>query len=207
MLLFSLGHMSPDYKRVLSLGLSGILDEVKRTALKKKTELSLEFSKNAETVVLAVKDFCERYATEAEKQGKIDMAKALRTVPYAPAYDFYSALQSVWMIHFIASCIVGARDYAFGHFDAVMLPYYEKALEDGATKEELTELLAGFFMKTNEICGRATHNYKLKPTLCQSSKQYINIGGEDTNEFSHVILDAALINNMAEPTITVLLDP
>lgn len=205
--LFSLGHMSPDYKRVLSLGLSGILDEVKKTAEKKDTALARQFAKNAETVVYAVKAFCERYAEEAERCGKREMAKALRTVPFYPAYDFYSALQSVWMIHFIASCVIGARDYAFGHFDAIMLPYYKQALVEGHTKEELTELLAGFFMKTNEICGRATHNYKLKPILCQSSKQYINIGGEDTNEFSHVILDAAMMNNMAQPTITVLLDP
>ncbi len=205
--LFSLGHMSPDYKRVLSLGLSGILDEVKKTAKKKDTALARQFAKNAETVVYAVKAFCERYAEEAERCGKREMAKALRTVPFYPAYDFYSALQSVWMIHFIASCVIGARDYAFGHFDAIMLPYYRQALAEGHTKEELTELLAGFFMKTNEICGRATHNYKLKPILSQSSKQYINIGGEDTNEFSHVILDAAMINNMPQPTITVLLDP
>ena len=205
--LFSLGHMSPDYGRVLSLGLSGILEEVKKTAKKKNTDMSRQFAKNAEAAVYAVKAFCDRYAKAAEECGKYEMAKALSSVPFEPAYDYYSALQSVWMIHFIASCIVGARDYAFGHFDAIMLPYYQQALADGHTKEELTELLCGFFMKTNEICGRATHNYKLKPTLCQSSKQYVNIGGEDTNEFSHVILDAAVMNNMAQPTITVLLDP
>lgn len=59
----------------------------------------------------------------------------------------------------IASCYTGAWDYAFGNFDDYMLPFYEKALVDGHTEEELTELLAGFFMKTNEICGRCAHNY------------------------------------------------
>jgi len=207
MLLFSLGHMSPDYKRVLSIGLSGILDEAKKTAQEKDTDMAREFASNAEVVVYAIKSFCERYAEEAEMHGKYEMARALRTVPFAPAYDYYSALQAVWMIHFIASCVIGARDYAFGHLDAIILPYYNQALAEGRTREELTELLAGFFMKTNEICGRATHNYKLKPTLSQSSKQYVNIGGENTNEFSCIVLDAAMMNNMAHPTITVLLDP
>lgn len=107
----------------------------------------------------------------------------------------------------IASCYVGERDYAFGRFDEYMLPFYEKAIADGASKEELTELLAGFFMKTNEICGRGAWNYKAKPVLCQSSKQYVNIGGESPNEFSKIVLKAAVINNMAQPQITVLLKP
>ena len=107
----------------------------------------------------------------------------------------------------IASCYVGDRDYAFGRFDQYMLPFYKKAIADGCTKEYLTELLAGFMIKTNEICGRATHNYKCKPVLCQASKQYINIGGETPNEFSSIVLEAAKMNNMAQPQITVILKP
>jgi formate C-acetyltransferase len=110
----------------------------------------------------------------------------LAKVPFEPAYDFYSALQGIWVIHMIASCYVGDRDYAFGRFDKYMLPYYEKALEEGQTEEELTELLAGFMVKTNEICGRATYNHDVKPIGCQASKQYINIGGEKPNVFSIV---------------------
>ncbi len=75
-----------------------------------------------------------------------------------------------------------------------MLPFYKKAISDGISEEELTELLAGFFMKTNEICGRGAWNYKAKPVLCQSSKQYINIGGERPNEFSKVVLKALAVS-------------
>ena len=70
------------------------------------------------------------------------MAEALRVVPYEPAYDFYSALQGIWILHMILSCYIGSRDYAFGNFDKYMLPFYEKALADGKTETELTELLA-----------------------------------------------------------------
>ena len=105
----------------------------------------------------------------------------------------------------LASCYVGSRDYAFGRFDQYMLPFYEQALAEGKTKEELTELLAGFMIKTNEICGRTTHNHAVKPISSNASKQYINIGGENPNEFSSVVLDAAKLNDMAQPQITVLL--
>jgi len=107
----------------------------------------------------------------------------------------------------IASCYVGSRDYAFGRFDQYMLPFYEKAIRDGATREEIVELLAGFMVKANEICGRATWNHDAKPTLSQASKQYINIGGEHPNVFSSVVLDAAKLNDMAQPTTIVLLKP
>ena len=206
-LLCSVGHMSFDYEKLLKDGLKGILEEIKTNATKKGDADSLSFANNAEIVVTAIKDYAERYANAAEEKGLSEMAQALKKVPFEPAYDFYSALQSVWLVHMIASCYVGSRDYAFGRFDRYMLPFYETALASGKTEQELTELLAGFFIKTNEICGRTTHNYQSKPILCQSSKQYVNIGGESPNVFSSVVLEAAKINNMAQPQIVVLLKP
>lgn len=206
-LLCSVGHMSPDYEKLLKVGLKGILQEIKSNAAQKGDADSLFFARNAEIVVGAIKDYAERYAKTAEEKGLLQMANALKKVPFEPAEDFYSALQSVWLIHMIASCYVGARDYAFGRFDRYMLPFYEQALAQGQTEQELTELLAGFFMKTNEICGRTTHNFACKPILSQASKQYINIGGEEPNRFSSVVLNAAKMNNMAQPQIVVLLKP
>lgn len=205
-LLYSNGHGSLDYERLLKIGLSGILSDIKKIAEEKGDAESLSFAKNAEISALAVRDYAKRYAKTAEEKGFFEMAKALSVVPFEPAYDFYSALQSVWLIHMIASGYIGSRDYALGRFDQYMLPFYEKALKAGKTKEELTELLAGFMVKTNEICGRHSHNYESKPVHCQASKQYINIGGENPNEFSLVCLEAAIRVNMAQPTITVLLD-
>ena len=206
-LLMSSGHMSFDYEKLLRMGLKGILQEMQETAARKKDSESLSFVKNAEIVAQAIRNYTQRYAVCAEEKGFTKMAQALRTVPYEPAYDFYSALQGIWIMHMIAGCYVGSRDYAFGRFDAYLLPFYEKALAEGHDEEELTTLLAGFLIKTNEICGRTTHNYQQKPVLSQSSKQYINIGGEHPNRFSSVVLRAARKINMAQPHIIVLLKP
>lgn len=207
LLLNSLGHLSPDYERILKLGFRGILADIKETAQKSDDAEKKSFAENMEIVVLAIRDYACRYATEAEKMGCSEMAKALKTVPYEPAYDFYSALQGIWLVHMIASCYVGSRDYAFGLFDQYMSPYYEQALAEGKTEEELTELLAGFFIKTNEICGTCTYNYQQKPVLCQASKQYVNLGGEKPNAFSVVCLKAAEKNCMAQPELVVRLKP
>lgn len=205
--LFSVGHMSLDYEKMLKVGLRGILAEIQENAMKKGDEESLSFAKNAEIVVTAICDYANRYAKEAAACGKLEAARALGKVPFEPAYDFYSALQAIWIIHMVASCYVGSRDYAFGRFDKYMLPFYKKAIEEGKNREELCELLAGFFIKTNEICGRTTWNHARKPVLCHASKQYVNIGGENPNEFSFVVLEAAMISNMAQPQIVVLLKP
>lgn len=206
-LLGATGHMSPDYEKVLRRGLSGILEEIRESARKKGTDDAAQFARNAEIVVEAVKAFCDRYSLEAQRAGKDRMAKALATVPYRPAYDFYSALQGIWIVHMIASCYVGDRDYAFGRFDQYMYPYYRQAVEEGCSEDELCELLSGFFIKTNEICGRTTHNHNVKPIKCTASKQYVNIGGESPNDFSKLVLRAAVANNMPQPQITVLLRP
>lgn len=126
--------MSPDYESLLKYGLKGILEKIKNSALRKNDTESLEFAKNTEIVVNAVRDFASRYAAEAESKGFTQMAAVLEKVPYEPAYDFYSALQSIWLMHMIASSYVGECDYAFGRFDEYMLPYYEQALAGGMTE-------------------------------------------------------------------------
>ncbi len=201
------GHMSPEYARLWQKGYKGILADIKKNAEQRSDEKSMVFYENARIVVEAIRRYSKRYADAARSKGLTRAADALERVPYEPAYDLYSALQGAWIVHLIASCYVGARDYAFGRLDQSLYPYYLKELANGTTKEEIEDILAGFFIKTNEICGRTSWNYKRKPILCNSSKQYVNIGGENPNELSFAILAAAKKVNMAQPQIVVLLDP
>lgn len=205
--LFSPGHCSPDYARLLKTGFSGLLSDIRATARQKNDVQSLIYLQNAETIIEAIRDFAERYAQAAEDAGKTQAASALRRVPLEPAYDLFSALQAIWLIHMIASCVVGSRDYAFGRLDEILLPYYEIEKQNGTTDEDIVLMLRGFMVKCNEICGRTTHNHNIKPIHCHSSKQYINIGGAHPNRLSHLILQAAVANELAQPQITVLLNP
>ena len=201
------GHMSPEYARLWQKGYVGILEDIRTNAERRGDEKSWVFYENARIVVEAIRRYAKRYADAARSRGLTRAADALERVPYEPAYDLYSALQGAWLVHMIASCYVGARDYAFGRLDQSLYPYYKQAIEEGMTEEEIVDLLAGFFIKTNEICGRTSWNYKRKPILCNSSKQYVNIGGERPNALSFSILSAAKKVNMAQPQIVVLLDP
>ena len=206
-ILQSKGHMSFEYARMLKLGLRGILEEIKQNAKSLGDEESKIFYENSEIVVNAIRSYAHRYAEAARKNGMIEAATALEKVPYEPAYDLFSALQGMWIVHMIASCYIGSRDYAFGRFDELLYPYYENELKKGKTEDELIALLSFFMIKPNEICGRTTWNYKQKPIFSHSSKQYINIGGENPNPLSFAVLKAAEATNMAQPQIVVLLDP
>lgn len=203
--LFAKAHLTPDYKRLLTLGYKGVLQQIEENAKTVNTEEARIYAHNARIVVEAIHRFACRYSEAARKAGMTRAAEALARVPYEPAYDLYSALQGMWMVHMIAGCYVGGRDYAFGYMDEYLYPYYQKEKENGATDEEISVMLAGFFIKCNEICGRHPHNFRQKPILSQASKQYVLLDGGRANDFSEVILDAAVINNMAQPEITVVL--
>jgi len=137
-------------------------------------------------------------------------ADALDLCPAGPARDFFSALQSIWLIHFITSCYSGARDFAFGRMDQYLLPYYRAGLRDGSLSPELgRHYLAHFFLKTKEITGTVTDNYRNKPVPSCASNQYVTIGGltpdgqSAVNELSFTILDAVQEANVPQPEINV----
>ncbi len=204
-IIFAKGHLTPNYHRLVTQGYRGVLEEIQKNADAIHTEQAENYAKNAEIVVNAIRKFALRYAEAAKECGNQRVYEALLKVPYEPAYDLYSALQGIWLVHMIASCYVGSRDYAFGYMDEYLYPYYQIEKQKGTTDDEIRQMLAGFFVKANEICGRHTHNYKKKPILSQASKQYVLLDGGRANEFTEIILDAAKINCMAQPQFTVVL--
>lgn len=203
--LFAKAHLTPDYERLLTRGYKGILEDIQARAKALDTKTASVYAHNAEIVINAIRRFALRYADAAKACGNLRAAKALQRVPFEPAYDLYSALQGMWLVHMIAGCYVGGRDYAFGYMDEYLYPYYQKEKENGVGDNEIRTMLAGFFVKCNEICGRHPHNYRQKPVLSQSSKQYVLLDGGRANELSMLILDAAKINSMVQPQFTVVL--
>jgi hypothetical protein len=174
------GHLHFRWGDILRLGIGGILENIKHRAEELGDHKSRVFAKNSEVQVEAVDAFVKRYAkVAAEKAARSAgeararfkrMARALEVVPMKPAYDLFSALQGIWILHMIASCYSGARDYGFGRIDQYLLSYYEKDLADGVyTREEADTLLAFFLLKPNEICGTGTRGepqYTSHPIPC-----------------------------------------
>ena len=218
------GHLTLDWPTLLGKGLSAVAEEARQTAERLGTDEARQFAENASDCCHAVIAFAGRYADAArlkaasvdayQQSNQLRAAEALERVPGESAYDFFSALQSVWFIQFITSCYIGARDFGIGRLDRYLLPYYEQGIADSTlTRDDALELIAHFLMKTNEITGTATWNYDQKPVPCQSSKEYLLLSGRDvggnerTNDLTETILEAAMLVKMPQPVLTVCMDP
>ena len=198
----SSGHITLPIQKILIIGLDGMMAEIAANAERIGSEEARYFERQARGCIDGIRCFCRRYAEAAEEMGNREMAMALRIVPNKPAYDLYSALQSIWMVHFIFSCIIGSRDFAPGRLDQILLPFYRREPDP----ERATTLLSYFLVKFNEITGTATDNYARKPTPCQATKEYITLGGRDMdgnwqfNELSSLFIKAAQRLHLPQPT-------
>lgn len=219
------GHIHFDWEKVLNCGTDEICAQIERRAQELGDGRSHIFARNSRIQLDAVKRYALRYAQAAEdkaanattdeaKKRFTRMAEALKVVPMKPAYDLFSALQCIWLLHMIASCHVGARDYGFGRPDQYLNKFYLQDIENGTlTKDEADMLLAFFYIKPNEIIGTGSYNFEIKPVPCQSSKQYITLGGCDENgksmatEVSYALLRAEEISNLPQPVIVCRIRP
>ncbi|MFZ2654396.1 MAG: pyruvate formate lyase family protein, partial [Victivallales bacterium] len=219
----SVGHVTLDWAELLSKGLDGIAAEAMKNAKLSGKEEALGFAENAVECAVAIATFASRYATAAETKALHSKtpflanrfstaAAALREVPARPARSFHEALQSIWFVHLVSSCLIGARDFAFGRMDQYLFPYYKNDIESGVLDRKGTiALLVALFIKSNEITGTATWNHQPKPIPSNASKQYLIVGGSRMdgsgaeNELSCLILDAAELVKMPEPVVTVRL--
>ncbi len=212
------GHLTLDFEELLREGLHGIARKARANAERLRTNEARVLADNAEQCACAVESFATRYAAAArtraaqlegiERENLLRAAVALEQVPHGPSFDFFSALQSVWFVHMLVSCIIGGRDYAFGRMDQYLLPFYRRDVACGLLDHDTAVWMsANFMMKTNEITGTASQHFKPKPIPSAGNKQYLIIGGasvdsaDDTNELSEVWLDAAVLCAMPEPVI------
>lgn len=141
-----LDHMSPNYDKLLAVGVDGLLQEIagRRSAL---PEVPVEewVEKNeyydmCEAQLNAVKRLASRYVAKARAMGMEDAAARLERVPAGKAKSFHDALQS---IHFYSFLLRGL--YSFGHPDRTLIRYYREDMAAGVlTEERALELLDQF---------------------------------------------------------------
>jgi formate C-acetyltransferase len=164
------GHMTPDFEKVLKIGLNGIkkevLEELKNLDLsdpmrsKKAT-----FLQSVLITLDAVCTFAKRYADEAlrlaetEEDPKrrdelLNISEICRRVPAEPTQTFHEACQVTWFIHLLVCFEEGESHAAFapGRFDQYVYPYYENDIKNGKiTKASVAELIGCLWIKFNEI--------------------------------------------------------
>ena len=190
------GHMSLDYRPLLQKGLNGICEDF---AAKAVTPSQIRYVALMRRAVAAVGAFAARYADAAEAAGNVRAAKALRTVPLAPAYDFFSAVQSVWFMEMVLSCVVGARDFGYSRLDLALLPYFDESKSDDAL-----DILTSFVLLNNNIGGMGSELHVHMPVPCAATNIYLMLGGkgaEDALALDLLFLKAAEAVKLPQPVL------
>lgn len=213
------GHITWNWEQLLNRGLLSFAEEIDATANANPNKYSCFFADSTHAFLDAVKglalrwsEACFKKSDETENPIYRDTLRkageALKHVPLEGAYDFFSALQSFWFWQMVTSGICGSRDYTPGRMDQYLLKFYREDLKKGIlTREEAKGLLTHVFLKLNELCGTATDDYNAQPTPCYASKQYVTLGGIDSNgesqfnELTELIVEASADCALTQPTL------
>ncbi|MEI6502478.1 MAG: pyruvate formate lyase family protein, partial [Armatimonadota bacterium] len=219
----SAGHLTPDWPTLLTRGLAGLAADAREVAQRLDDDEARAFAANTTRCCEAIASFADRYAEVAlaaaqtaapgRRAQLLRAGDALHAAPVGPAPDFFAALQSIWIVHLVLSCFIGARDFAFGRLDQYLLPLYRQGLAEGSLTPELARAyLAHFLLKMKEITGTTTDSYRPKPIPSFASNQYVVLGGrspqgrDEANELSVLILEAASLVQLPQPELNVRLD-
>ncbi len=138
-------NLSADYAKIIGKGLNAVLKEIDAADCPEKHD----YYEAMRMSIRAVLDLTARYAAEAGKQGKKELAALLKKVPAEPAETLLEALQSLRILHFSMWC-EGDYHNTLGRFDQYMYPYYKHDIDAGIlTYDEAAELICEFFLACN----------------------------------------------------------
>ena len=196
------GHLIPDFRRALKVGISTLLAEIEE----KLPTLDQAHASNLTCMARALKcaiALAHRYAAIAEEKSTGDdiyalMSRTLRHVPEFGARNTYEAMQSYILLWQVMCIEQAPNPFAFsvGNADRIFEPF---RAADGLSRDEAAALFEHFlvFFNVGERSWAISQN--------------VIIGGRDaqgndlTSPMSYAILDAYYEMNLPQPILSVKL--
>ena len=219
-----LGHVVPEYSRILHMGVEGLLAQLEEYEGKLDANQPDYCEKKiyytaGKNVLRGVQIFAERYRQLALEQAKnsrderrrgelLRIAEILRKVPAKPAESFYEAMQSFTLTHMLAALEDNGYSISPGRFDQYMYPFYKKDLDEGIlTEAEALELIDSFYLKTCEVIHVMT-NTASEMISGYPVGENLTVGGVDrqgndaVNDLSYLCLYANRHVRLNQPNFT-----
>lgn len=219
------GHETIDYEKLLSVGLKGIRDDVKKCM--EKLDLSdvddyskWLFLKAVKITLEATIDFAGRYANLARDMAKKEkdrkrkaelenIANICFRVPLNPANSLQEALQSIWLVHIAVRIEGWGPGLSFGRVDQYLFPFYKKDMDEGnISRDEAKELISLFLVKVNDLAPVmgtfAVETLGGFPTMVSMTIGGVNRKGYDAvNELTCIFLESDMEVSLNAEEITV----
>ncbi|KAK7086420.1 hypothetical protein SK128_014047 [Halocaridina rubra] len=151
------GHVTPQHKKVLKLGLDGLIDDVHERAKKRGVNAKQnEFYKSVIISLEGVQIYMENYSKLAEhlssltseyskqqRQNLKEISHRMHKLAHKPAETLVEAVQMVFTMH---SCLhLTGEPVAVGRFDQYLHPY-----ENTCSTKEAQEIIDCFWIKLSE---------------------------------------------------------
>lgn len=210
------GHIIPDYAEVVDRGLGAILADC-RACLEREPDNA--FYQAAVICYEAMVAYVRRYErlvreraqqpdVSADRIAELDrIARVLAHVATEPARDLYDALQLVWLLCVALQHESNASSISLGRMDQYLWRPYQASLAEGATEDQIRELLQCFYLKTNTVVFlRSTASAEFFggfPTGYNLVVGGIDGKGNDaSNELSRLLLDIQNDTRLPQPNLS-----
>lgn len=199
------GHIIPDMRHVLKVGVNAMKDEIKANMAKTTDEKRLDAFAAMLDSLDAVLIFAARYREIALKKAVGEkaeqfnrIAEALENVPANGARNLFEALQSFMLMWQVMCVEQSPNPFAFsvGNADRIFEPY--RAME-GLSREDTAALFKHLLVFYNV----ADRSWAISQNLIVSGR---DVEGNDlTNDCSYALLDAYYDMNLPQPILSVKL--
>lgn len=190
-------HATADYKKVLEVGLRGMIDEIESSMTVHTDKEALGFLQAlklvAETMILWAHK-CSRKAVEfaqtveepVYKQNLLTLAEALLHVPEHKPRSFYEAVLTVYV------CFAADPD-SVGTLDRYLRPFYKADMAAGRlTREEASEYLQELFLMLQAATGHRSSNFTRGAESHFCVGGYLPNGEDGFDELSQLILESLI---------------
>lgn len=218
-----MGHISPDYPKILPMGLRGVINSAKEMIAKTTVQTPEDMRKidfwNSNIISCeAVIRFAHKFSAHAAKLAEAEadpvrkaelekIADVCSNVPENEPRDFWEALQFVWFIQLTIQIEDNGHSIAIGRLDQNLYPYYKKSvLEGDFPAEDAEELLAALYIKCTEIL-KLRDSFDSLAFAAYPMWQQMAIGGltrdgkDATNELTYAVFRAWDLVKTVQPTM------
>lgn len=193
-----LGHCSPDWDAVMTLGLPGLLARAK--AAKENGEKTAEqdlFYNCVITTLESAIHLVGRFADATAKLGGEKMlfiSDSLRSLTVGAPRDLLAAMQLSMIFYNLQTHVEGEAIRSVGGLDRLFYPFYKRDIESGKlTKEQARELFRYYFHKFHSMHITANIPFFLGGRLPD--------GSSGINELSYLIVEEYTALDIHDPKI------
>ena len=188
-------HATADYQKILSKGISGIIDEIDESlkvhTAKDKVEFLLALKRVANALIGWANKCSERVLEFSKGVDNTDyrrnlekLSDALKRVPENAPTSFYEAVLSIYL------CFSADPD-SVGTLDRYLYPFYKRDIENGSlTKEQAAEYLQELFLMLQSATQISSSNFTRGAESHFCVGGYLPNGEDGFNELSYLIVDA-----------------